>query len=161
VTTPQRYTHLEVEDLQAQVMAAEARREQLRRELAGARAAALTGGIEMLPAAVRKIVSDLRGMLAAGQVERVRSALCRLVSRIEVHEEPRPGRARPGAYLLVRGNLEAALSLVGAKVTSDGSPGGILTLLTFRLPPRCIRLTAWRHGGGLPRLQQRRAAASA
>jgi hypothetical protein len=43
----------------------------------------------------------------------------------------------------------------------DGSGGGILTLLTFRLPPRCIRLTAWRHGAGVPRDQQRRAAARA
>ena len=116
-----------VEDLESQMMAAEARREHLRRELAGARAAASTQGIDMLPAAVRKIVSDLRGMLAAGQVEKVKSALSRLVTSIEVHEDPRPKRKRPGAKLVVRGNLEAALSLVGAKVTSDGSPGGIRT----------------------------------
>ena len=115
-----------VEDLETQMMAAEARRDQLRRQLAGARAAASTEGIEMLPAAVRKIVSDLRGMLAAGQVEQVKSALSRLVTSIEVHEDPRPGRKRPGAKLEVRGNLQALLQLTG-KVESVGSPGGIRT----------------------------------
>ena len=116
-----------VGDLEQKMAAAEIRRDYLRRELARTRAANASPGIDLLPSAVKRIVSDLREMLAAGQVEPVRSALGRLVSRIEVHEEPRPGRARPGAYLLVRGNLEAALSLVGAKVTSDGSPGGIRT----------------------------------
>ena len=58
---------------------------------------------------------------------------------IEVHEDPRPGRKRPGTKLVVRGNLEAMLQLTG-KVTTGNSPGGILTLLTFRLPPRVIRL---------------------
>lgn len=77
---------------------------------------------------------------AAGQVEKVKSALSRLVTRIEVHEDPRPKRKRPGAKLVVRGNLEALLTLTGARVTSGGSPGGILTPLTFRLPPRVIRL---------------------
>ena len=128
-----------VEDLEAQMMAAEARRGQLRRELAGARAAASTEGIEMLPAAVRKIVSDLRGMLAAGQVEQVKSALSRLVTSIEVHEDARPGRKRPGAKLEVRGNLEALLQLTG-KVESVGSPGGIRTLVTIETPAREYRL---------------------
>jgi hypothetical protein len=80
----------------------------------------------MLPAAVRKIVSNLRGMLEAGQTEKVKSALSRLVTSIEVYQDPRPGRKRPGAKLLVRGNLEALLQMSG-KVTSDGSPGGIRT----------------------------------
>jgi len=79
-------------------------------------------------------------LLAAGQVERVRSALCRLVTRIEVHEEQRPGRKRPGARLLLQGNLQAALQLAGEEVTSGGSPGGLsawLTLprVTFLLSP--------------------------
>jgi hypothetical protein len=78
-------------------------------------------------------------MLAVGQVERVKSALSRLVTRIEVHEDPRPGRKRPGAKLVVHGSLEALLQLTG-KVESVHSPGGILTPLTFRLPPRVIRL---------------------
>ena len=79
-------------------------------------------------------------MLAAGQTEKIKSALSRLVTRVEVHEDPRPGRKRPGAYLLLRGNLEAALELTGAKSTSGCSPGGIWTPLIFRLPPRRIRL---------------------
>ena len=83
-------------------------------------------GIDVLPAAVRKIVSDLRGMLEAGQTEKVKSALSRLVTSVEVHEDPRPGRKRPGAKLLLRGNLEALLQMSG-KVTSVGSPGGIRT----------------------------------
>jgi len=149
-----------VEDLEQRMQAAQVRRDHLRGELARLAAAEAPTGLEVLPSAVRKIVADLRGMLAAGQTERVKSALSRLVTRIEVHEDPRPGRKRPGAKLLVHGSLEALLQLTG-KVESVNSPGGILTLLTFRLPPRCIRLTAWRHGGGLPRLQQQRAAASA
>ena len=44
-----------------------------------------------------------------------------------MHEDPRPGRKRPGAKLLVHGSLEALLTLTGAKVTSGGSPGGIRT----------------------------------
>jgi hypothetical protein len=80
----------------------------------------------MLPQAVRNIVSDLQQMLKAGQVEKVKSALSRLVNRIEVHEDPRPGWKRPGAKLVLRGNLEALLQLTG-KVTSGGSPGGIRT----------------------------------
>jgi hypothetical protein len=75
---------------------------------------------------VRQIVSDLRGLLAAGQVERVKSALSRLITRIEVHEVPRPGKKRPGAKLVVRGNLEAVLEVTG-KFTSVGSPEGIRT----------------------------------
>ena len=86
--------------------------------------------------------------------------LSRLVTRIEVHEDPRPGRKRPGAKLLVRGSLEALLQLTG-KVESVGSPGGILTLLTFQLPPRCIHLNAGRHGGRLLGDEQRRTVASA
>ena len=128
-----------VADLEAQMEAAEARRDHLRRELAQARAAKPPAGVDMLPTAVRKIVSDLRGMLAVGQVEQVKSALSRLVTSIEVHEDPRPGRKRPGAKLLVRGNLEALLQMSG-EVTSDGSPGGIWAPLTFQMPPRVIRL---------------------
>jgi hypothetical protein len=80
----------------------------------------------MLPQAVRNIVSDLQQMLKAGQVEKVKSALSRLVNRIEVHEDPRPGRKRPGAKLKVKGNLQALLTLTG-KVETGGSPGGIRT----------------------------------
>jgi hypothetical protein len=71
-------------------------------------------------------------MLAAGQVEQVKSALSRLVTSIEVHEDPRPGRKRPGAKLVVQGNLEALLQLTGAKATSGGSPGGIRTFATIQ-----------------------------
>ena len=65
-------------------------------------------------------------MLAAGQVEKVKSALSRLVTRIELHEYARPGRKRAGAKLLLRGSLEALLQLTG-KVASVGTPGGIRT----------------------------------
>ena len=74
----------------------------------------------------------------------MKSALCRLVTSIEVHEDPRPGRKRPGAKLEVRGNLQALLVLTG-KVESVGSPGGIRTLLTLQLPTRVIGLRPrWR-----------------
>ena len=120
-------------------------------------------GVDVLPAAVRKIMSDLRQMLAAGQVEKVKSALSRLVTRIEVHEEERPGRKRPGAKLVVRGNLEALLQLTG-KVTSGGSPGGILPLVTFADPVRVMSLPG-RHrahrGLGDERSERQRVSASA
>jgi hypothetical protein len=116
-----------VDDLERQMVAAEARRDRLRRELSGARAAATVHGVDTLPEAVRRIVSDLQGMLAAGQIEKVKSVLSRLVTGIEV-----------------KGSLEALLTLSG-KVESVGSPGGICTLLTFQLPPRVITLHR-RHG---------------
>ncbi len=129
-----------VDDLMERMQAAEARRDNLRQELGEAQKTEAVPGIELLPAAVRRVVADLRQMLAAGQVERVRTALCRLVTRIEVHEEERPGRKRPGAYLLLRGNLQAALQLVGGKGTSGCSPGGLKTLSTIETPAREYRL---------------------
>ena len=115
-----------VEDLEAQMAAAEARRDHLRQELARTRAAEPVTGVDLLPTAVRKIVSDLRAMLEAGRVEELKRILSRLVTSVEVHEDPRPGRKRPGAKLVVRGNLEAMLQLTG-KVTTGNSPGGIRT----------------------------------
>jgi DNA invertase Pin-like site-specific DNA recombinase len=129
-----------VDDLESRMQAAQEHREHLRRELAKLTATGPPTGLELLPSAVRKIVADLRGMLAAGQTERVKSALSRLVTRIEVHEDPRPGRKRPGAKLVVRGSLEALLQLTGAKVTSGGSPGGLRTLVTIETPAREYRL---------------------
>ena len=70
--------------------------------------------------------------------------LSRLVTSIEVHEEPRPGRKRPGAKLLVRGSLEALLQLTG-KVTPGGSPGGTSTLVATETPPQECRLQGRRH----------------
>ena len=77
----------------------------------------------------------------------------------KVHEDPRPGRKRPGAKLEVRGNLEALLQLTG-KVESVGSPGGILAPLTFQMPPRLIKLHL-RHGSSGALEGQRRAAVGA
>ncbi len=122
-----------VEDLERQMLAAEARRDYLRRELARARAAEPPEGADMLPAAVRKIVSDLRAMLEAGRVEDLKRMLSRLVTSIEVHEDPRPGWKRPGAKLVVRGSLEALGQLTG-EVTTGNSPGGLRTLLNNRDP---------------------------
>jgi DNA invertase Pin-like site-specific DNA recombinase len=127
-------------DLAEEMRAAEARRDRLRQELAAAEGAELPAALNVLPATVRRIVSDLPSMLAAGQVEPVKSALTRLVGKIGVHGEEAPGRKRPGAVLTLRGNLEAVLQLAHEKVKGCGSPGGILTPLTFRLPPRVIRL---------------------
>jgi hypothetical protein len=69
---------------------------------------------------------------------------------------PRPGRRRPGRRLMVRGNLEAALALTGANVTSVGSPGGICALLTSELPPRVVSLWG-RHSSRSGPVEQRRA----
>jgi len=117
-----------VDDLESQMMAAEARRDYLRRELARARSAEMPDGIAMLPTAVRKIVSDLRQMLEAGRVEDLKRILSRLITSIEVHEDPRPGQKRPGARLVVRGSLEA-LGQLTRNVTSANSPGPLLAIL--------------------------------
>jgi hypothetical protein len=106
----------------------------------------------VLPAAVRQIVSDLRAMLDAGRVEDLK----RVLSRLVVHEDPGPGRKRPGAKLVVRGDLEALLRLTG-KVESVGSPGGIPTLLALQLPPRTVRLSVLRRGHGSAAGEQWRA----
>jgi hypothetical protein len=129
-----------VDELTEEMDATEARRDRLRQEITAAAGTDLPAALSVLPATVRRIVSDLPRMLAAGQVEQVRSALSRVVGKIEVHGEERPRRKRPGAVLVLRGNLEAVLELAGQKIKRVGSPGGILTPLTFRLPPRRIRL---------------------
>ena len=116
-----------VEDLTAEMQAAEARRDRLRQELAAAEGAEVPAALNVLPATVRRIVSDLPRMLAAGQLEPVKSALTRLAGKIEVQGEEIPGRKRPGAVLVLRGNLEAALQLADAKVKMGYSPGGIRT----------------------------------
>ena len=116
-----------VEDLADEMQAVETRRDRLRQEIAAAEGAELPTALNVLPATVRRIVSDLPRMLAAGQVEQVKSALMRLVGKIEVTGEQRPGRKRPGAVLTLRGNLEAVLQLAHEKVKGCGSPGGIRT----------------------------------
>ena len=148
-----------VEDLEKQMEAAEARRDYLRSELARARAATPSVGVDTLPTEVRKIVSDLRGMLDAGQIEKVKSALSRLVTRIEVHEDPRPGKKRPGAKLLLRGSLEALLQMT-RKVTTGGSPGGICTLVTVRTPTHEYKLQGRRYHAGDAADEGRQAAVS-
>ncbi len=116
-----------VEDLTAAMEAAEARRDRLRQEIAAAEGAELPAALHVLPATIRRLVSDLPRMLAAGQLEPVKSALTRLVGKIEVQSEEAPGRKRPGAVLVLRGNLEAALDLASEKVKGVHSPGGIRT----------------------------------
>ncbi len=116
-----------VDELTEEMDAAEARRNRLRQEIAIAEGTDLPAALNVLPATVRRIVSDLPGMLAAGQVEQVKSALKRLVGKIEVHGEPRPRRKRPGAVLVLRGNLEAVLQMAEQKIKRVGSPGGIRT----------------------------------
>jgi hypothetical protein len=95
-----------------------------------------------------------RGVLAA-----IKHVPFALNIGIEVHEDPRPGRKRPGAKLEVKGSLEALLTLTG-KVESVGSPGGICTLLTFQLPPRVITLHR-RHGTSNASDEQRHAVSGA
>jgi hypothetical protein len=129
-----------LDDLAAEMRAAEARRERLVQEIATAEGADAPAALTVLPATIRRLVSDLPAMLAAGQTEHVKSALMRLVGKIEVHGEDVPGRKRPGAVLVLRGNLEAALQLAAEKVKGCGSPGGILAPLTFQMPPRVIAL---------------------
>ena len=93
-------------------------------------------------------------------MEKVKSALSRLVTRIEVHEDPRPGRKRPGAKLLVQGSLEALLQLTG-KVTSVSSPGGIRTLVKLETPPQEYRLRGRRYRPGSVADERRGATGSA
>ena len=116
-----------VDDLAGEMRTAEARRERLVQEIAAAEGADAPAALTVLPATVRRLVSDLPAMLASGQTEHVKSALKRLVGKIEVHGEDVPGRKRPGAVLVLRGNLEAALQLAAEKVKGAGSPGGIRT----------------------------------
>ena len=116
-----------VEDLEDEMRAAEARRDRLRHEVAAAEGTGPPDGLNVLPETVRRLVSDLPRMLAGGQLEQVKRALTRLVGKIEVSGEDRPGRKRPGAVLTLRGNLEAVLELAREKVKGCGSPGGIRT----------------------------------
>ena len=116
-----------VDDLADEMRAVETRRDRLRQEMAAAEGADLPAAINVLPVTVRRIVSDLPRMLAAGQVEQVKSALKRLVGKIEVHGEERPRRKRPGAVLVLQGNLEAVLQLAEQKIKGVYSPGGIRT----------------------------------
>ena len=109
--------------LATEMQASEARRDRLRQEIAGAEGAELPAALHVLPATIRRLVSDLPGMLAAGQLEPVKSALTRLVGKIEVRGEKAPGRKRPGTVLVLRGNLEAALHLASEKVKGVYSPG--------------------------------------
>jgi site-specific DNA recombinase len=129
-----------VEDLAEEMRAAEARRDRLRREIAAAEGANLPDALLVLPSTVRKIVSDLPGMLAAGQMDYVKSTLKRLVGKIEVCGEELPGRKRPGAVLVLSGYMDAVLRLAEQKVKGGHSPGGILPPLRFQCPPRKIRL---------------------
>ena len=116
-----------VDDLADEMQAAQARRDHLRQEIAPAQGADVPAALSVLPATVRRLVSDLPGMLAAGQLEPVKSALARLVGKIEVRGEELPGRKRPGAVLVLKGNVEAALQLAHEKVKIGNSPGGIRT----------------------------------
>jgi site-specific DNA recombinase len=116
-----------VEALTDEMRTAEARRNRIRQEIATAQKVDLPAALTVLPETVRRIVSDLPAMLAAGQMEQVKSALTRLVGRIEVHGEERPGRKRPGAVLVLQGNAEGILRLADEKVKIGNSPGGIRT----------------------------------
>ncbi len=116
-----------VEDLEEEMRAAEARRDYLRQQTTAAEGADLPAALSVLPGTVRRMVSDLPRMLAAGQVDQVKGALKRLVGKIEVHGEERPGRKRPGAVLVLRGYLEAVLQMAEQKIKGGNSPGGIRT----------------------------------
>jgi len=113
-----------VEDLPDEIKAAEARRDRLRQQIAAAQGAGPPASVNVLPATVQRIISDLPRMLAARQVEQVKSALRRLVRKIKVHGEERPGRKRPGAVLVLRGDLEAAYGWRAKKSRVYTAPAG-------------------------------------
>jgi hypothetical protein len=107
----------------------------LREELAShGKATVPSSWLDDVPATVHAYVSDLRKLLDAGQVERVKAGLAALVKQIEVQEVPRPGARRPGARLVFRGNLAGAVALANGKVKTDGSPGGSLPVRNSSLP---------------------------
>jgi len=137
-----------VEELQQRMQQAEAQRAQLRREIAVADRD-LASTVRLMPAAVRAIIDNLGELLRSGQVQELRAALGRLVDRIEIHaEEPRPGKKRPGARLIFRGNLLGAIRLALQKSKTCNSPGGILHVLrNVEEPPYEVRLTGRRGGG--------------
>jgi site-specific DNA recombinase len=116
-----------VDDLAEEMRAAQTRRDRLRTEVAAAEGADLPEALLVLPSTIRKMVSDLPRMLAAGQVGQVKSVLKRLVGQIEVHGEPLPGRKRPGAVLVLPGYMDAVLRLAEQKIKGGNSPGGIRT----------------------------------
>jgi len=62
------------------------------------------------------------------------------VGKIEVHGEELPRRKRPGAVLVLRGNLEAVLQMAEQKIKGVHSPGGLRTLSTIETPAREYRL---------------------
>jgi len=147
-----------VEQLRARMALAEARRKGILRELALAESADVPAVLSVLPSAIGGIVRDLRQMLARGKVGAVRTALGSLVERIEVRAEALPGQPRPGARLILRGNLVGALRLVHGNVKRAYSPGGIRTLVTIETPVREWKLQGrWYRAGGIA-LEQRRAA---
>jgi site-specific DNA recombinase len=116
-----------VEELTEEMRAAQVRRDHLHQEIQATQGTGLPPGLAVLPDAVRQIVTDLPRMLAAGQMEKVKSVLKRLVGQIEVHEDAEPGEKRPGATLVYNGQMQGVLELVGKKVKGGHSPGGIRT----------------------------------
>lgn len=113
-----------VEELTQKAKQAEAKRNRLRAELAGAEKHNCAPTLDAIPAMVRAYVGDLRLLIEHGQLERVKRALAHLVSRADVEEVPVPGRKRPGARLILRGNLQGVLELTREKSRLVVAPAG-------------------------------------
>ena len=89
-------------------------------------------------------------LLEKGETADAKKGLACLIERIEVYEEPRPGKKRPGARLIFRGNLLGAIRLALQKSKTCNSPGGILHVLrNVEEPPYEVRLTGRRGGGAI------------
>jgi len=85
-----------VEELTQKAQQAEAKRNRIRSELAGAEKHNCAPTLDAIPAMVRAYVGDLRLLIEHGQLERVKRALAHLVSRADVERCPSPAESAPG-----------------------------------------------------------------
>jgi len=110
---------------------------------------ALERALAALPAVVEEHLGhgDLAELTDPSHVARAHALLAELVSSITVL----PDQAKGGYTCTLTGNLAGVLRLAGDKramVSSDGSPGGIRTLVTLETPPHEYRLWGRRYRPG-------------
>jgi hypothetical protein len=103
--------------------------------------------LSFIPDAMHASAQRLPALLESGRMEEVRERPISLVSRIEAYEAPDRGNGKPGARLLFRANLVGTVDLLGGKVKTDNSPGGILAILHGVEEPTAQALIRRRRGG--------------
>jgi len=115
----------------------------------GAMEKALERALAAIPALVEEHLGhgDLAELTDPSHVARAHALLAELVTSITVV----PVEAKGGYTCTVTGDLSGVLRIAGDKramVSSDGSPGGICTLVTLETPPHEYRLQGRRYRPG-------------